>query len=274
MGSLKGHILPGSIFALIALWTLYCVLRDYYRSKYVSGFQYKNYASHSILISRTKIPAEALFKLVLTVFGTIGEVVYGYDADSHSVYSGSVQHMTMYLCFGFSGFVDLLIFYNILNLPTGFQYLTLIMAFFSEGFLFYNHVHGRSPMDIQLHMFLLVAIGLCVFCVLAELRHQYSHLAGISRGYFLLLQGTWFYHTGFVLYPPTNFSKWDEENHHQMMFITLDFIWHLMADLIVVILISILMARRMRKAKNVGIKMADVEYQPISNDDNDIKTNT
>jgi hypothetical protein len=43
-----------------------------------------------------------------------------------------------------------------------------------------------------------------------------------------LLQGTWFWQIGFVLYPPTDSPayKWDPNDHSAMMLITASFVWH------------------------------------------------
>ena len=38
-------------------------------------------------------------------------------------------------------------------------------------------------------------------------------------------QGTWFYQIGFVLYPPVG-EEWSQEDHRQMMLVTLLFAWH------------------------------------------------
>uniref|UniRef100_A0A0P4WI36 Transmembrane protein 45B n=1 Tax=Scylla olivacea TaxID=85551 RepID=A0A0P4WI36_SCYOL len=38
-------------------------------------------------------------------------------------------------------------------------------------------------------------------------------------------QGTWFYQIGFILYPPVG-RMWSQEDHRQMMLVTLLFAWH------------------------------------------------
>jgi hypothetical protein len=52
-----------------------------------------------------------------------------------------------------------------------------------------------------------------------------------GRIFFVMLQGTWFYQAGFILYPPKSFGKgwvWDPENHEQIMKITSIYCWHIL----------------------------------------------
>jgi hypothetical protein len=43
----------------------------------------------------------------------------------------------------------------------------------------------------------------------------------------LKLKGTWFWQVGFILYPPSGGERaWDEDNHHQIMLLTISYCWH------------------------------------------------
>ncbi len=76
-----------------------------------------------------------------------GELVTGYDG-GHFVHLGNAQHMTMFFFFGFNGLVDLC-YHKKLGLPPNLDYVTATIGFGVEGFLFFNHLHGRPHMDIQ-----------------------------------------------------------------------------------------------------------------------------
>lgn len=51
-------------------------------------------------------------------------------------------------------------------------------------------------------------------------------LPAICRAYFIVLQGTWLFQVGFILYPLSFMGGWDQENHDQMMITTMIFTWH------------------------------------------------
>ncbi len=54
----------------------------------------------------------------------------------------------------------------------------------------------------------------------------------LCRTGFTLLQGTWFYHIGFILYPPRGFARWNETDHKQMMTVTMMFTWNIAAIIV------------------------------------------
>jgi len=56
--------------------------------------------------------------------------------------------MTMFFFFGLNGAVDLCQ-YKKWDLPPKLDYVSAVLAFSVEAFLFYNHLHGRPPMDVM-----------------------------------------------------------------------------------------------------------------------------
>lgn len=78
----------------------------------------------------------------------IGEVGTGFDGNGHWIQWGNAQHISMFFFFGCSGVVDILYFYKY-NLPPNLDYATATLAFLLEGFLFANHLHGRTPLDVM-----------------------------------------------------------------------------------------------------------------------------
>lgn len=64
------------------------------------------------------------------------------------VHIGNAQHVTMFIFFGFSGLMDILYFYKF-TLPPDLDYVAGFLAFTMEGFIFFHHLHGRTPMDVQ-----------------------------------------------------------------------------------------------------------------------------
>jgi hypothetical protein len=100
-----------------------------------------------------------------------GETATGFE-NGHWAHWGNAQHISMFLFFGkkeiilqgksvkkyairsyfvitgFTGVVDVLYFYKV-DLPPGLDYAAAFLAFSIEGFLFGNHLHGRSHMDVM-----------------------------------------------------------------------------------------------------------------------------
>jgi hypothetical protein len=169
---------------------------------------------------------ESLCKVIAVSIGIAGEFVTGFK-NGHWAYMGNAQHITMFFFFGLNGVVDLLQ-YKKWDLPPKLDYISAALAFAVEGFLFYFHLHGRSHMDVQVHMFLFYTVVGCVLSTLLEMVHPHNVILALCRTFFTLLQGTWFFQIGFILYPPIG-DQWDEEDHEQMMVITLIFTWHLAA---------------------------------------------
>lgn len=135
------------------------------------------------------------------------------------------QHSTMYLFFGIAG-VALVACTAFSLVPTGVDRLSLAMALFIEGFLFYYHVHMRPHLDAHIHTLLLVAVfGGAASSMLEVFMRNNIILELLGAGLFIL-QGTWFYQIGFVLYPLSG-PKWELEEHSNVMFVTMCFCWHL-----------------------------------------------
>ncbi|KAB7497900.1 Transmembrane protein 45B [Armadillidium nasatum] len=113
--------------------------------------------------------------------------------------------MTMFFFFGLNGVMDILHHYRI-PLPPDLEYASGILALGMEALLFFYHLHGRPPMDIQ---------------------------------------GTWFYGVAFILYSPVG-EKWDVNSHQQMMIVTLIFTWHNAAIFVFLLVSGILIYFRVK----------------------------
>ncbi|KAF6728896.1 Transmembrane protein 45B [Oryzias melastigma] len=155
------------------------------------------------------------------------------------------QHSSMYLFFGISGIAMLLRTSSKL-VPARIDRAALSLALFVEGespklfllywshecvfkhspvpagFLFYFHVHARPPLDAHIHSLLL-------FPVFAG----DNILLELSGACLFILQGSWFYQIGFVLYPLSG-PEWDLNEHGNIMFVTMCFCWHLAVALFLV----------------------------------------
>ena len=231
MGNFGGHALPGSFFVVYALWWTLRIFMRYYKSLAKGNKQFHNTVTYSCPCNCGRFSGwewEGFVKIFFTSVGFTLEIITAHK-DGHFVYLGNGQHATIFFFFGLSGVVDLLVHHR-MPLPKGIEYIAMTLAFVIEGLLFKFHLHGRTPLDVLLHTLLLYTIAGCIASCLAEMRWRRSVIAPLARTYFLFLQGTWFWQVGFILYNPVPGSLgWEDDNHGQMMVITMMFAWHMAA---------------------------------------------
>ncbi|KAM4701466.1 transmembrane protein 45A isoform 1-T1 [Discoglossus pictus] len=227
MANFKGHALPGSFFLIFGLWWSlkfpfkYACKKNkkvcYLGSK--AGFQKVE------LIEGVVKAAFALIGILAEQFVPDGPHLKLYNKEEQQWnYIMNWQHSTMYLFYGISGVVDI-ITHTTKAVPVAVDRMMLSIAVFVEGFLFYYHVHGRQMLDIHVHLLLLVAVFGGALCIFLEVFHRGNIILELFRSSLCILQGSWFWQIGFVLYPPRG-PEWDLTDHNNMMFITMCYCWH------------------------------------------------
>nr|XP_045598378.1 transmembrane protein 45B-like [Procambarus clarkii] len=257
MGSFLGHVVPGTFFSLFSLWWLLSIFRRYYMCKRAAGeggggggrIFYRN-TSTFFTPCCPKLPFEGMLKVVAVVIGMTGEFATAWK-NGVFVHLNNAQHMTMFFFFGLNGAMDILGHYGA-PLPKDLDYVSAILAFLIEGFLFLYHLHGRTPMDVQVHMYLVYVVAGCVVATGLEMYHRRSVLPALARVYFTLLQGTWFFQVGFILYPPVG-QKWTEDDHSQMMIVTLIFCWHCAVVFVLMLVAGFLIHTRVKALSSATV---------------------
>lgn len=237
MGSFKGHALPGSFFLVAAIWwtgkhSLWHATR---RNKNIGSTRLSSRASQRRLeiIENSVILFFSFVGMLLEQFAANGPKFQLYDpAEKNWKDLMNWQHSTMYLFFGLSAIVSLII-HTTEAAPLALDRLMLAVAFFNEGFLFLYHLHGRSMLDVTVHQLLLYAVFGGALVAFLEVFHRGNILLELLRCTLTLLQGSWFWQIGFVLYPPHG-PEWDLKDHNNMMFITMCYSWHLAFAMLVV----------------------------------------
>ncbi|XP_070383483.1 transmembrane protein 45B-like isoform X3 [Dermacentor albipictus] len=116
--------------------------------------------------------------------------------------------------------------------PPYTDYAVLLLAVTVEGLLFHFHLHGRAQLDVLVHTLLVYTIAAEAACILVEMCRPRSVLASLGRACFCLLQATWFWQIGFILYSPLpEHPPWDVHSHSDMMLAASVFTWHIVAVL-------------------------------------------
>ncbi|CAF2479101.1 unnamed protein product [Rotaria sp. Silwood2] len=242
MGTLMGHILPGTFFAIFAIWWGFCIAVKHFhsrhsRSKLRKPNPYRASTTFSCLCCPSstlrQMPLESYLKLICITIGILGETVTGlkhpYDdtlkRKTWTFVEVNAQHIAMFFSFGFASFLEILVHAKY-NLPKGIEFLANIFAFAIEGFLFHFHLHGRDEVDIHVHTLLVYNIIFCICAGIWEYNRPNQILASYCRIAATLLQGAWFYAAGFILYFPSNDSYWIwSATHGHLLILTVMFIW-------------------------------------------------
>nr|XP_057929278.1 transmembrane protein 45A [Doryrhamphus excisus] len=237
MGSFKGHALPGSFFLFGGLWwtAKFSLWHATRRNKNIGSTRLTSRAFQRRLevIESSIILFFSLAGMLAEQFLADGPRLKLYDfAENHWKDLMNWQHATMYLFFGLAAAVSMLA-HTTEAMPLALDRLMMALAFCNEGFLFLYHLHGRTMLDVHLHMLLLYAIFGGAVVSFLEVFHRGNILLELLRCTLTLLQGSWFWQIGFVLYPPSG-PQWDPKDHSNMMFITMCYSWHLAIAMFIV----------------------------------------
>lgn len=270
MGSLGGHLLPGTFFIIFAFWWGFVTAIRFVNSGRNPKKGYKSSVTMPCLflpcVTLRKAPIESYLKAVLAFIALLIEGYTGYSisyltldelnklnmpsmeshgdhghkraadiADHTKLYKhyniayGNIQHITMYTAFIIGAIVEIMVHHGV-ELPKKIEYAMGIMAFSVEAFLFAFHLHGRDPLDVYIHVLLVYAIVGCIIFACLEAYNPKQVLFTYGRILFTILQGTWFYQVGFMLYPPTDNPAfhWDLNKHTNIMIATVSYCWHVM----------------------------------------------
>lgn len=281
MGSLGGHLVPGSIFIIMGLWWMYSAWLRYFicRQRRRPFFTTTSFPCYCCGPRFAKLPLEAFFVLFGTTLGILIELIAGFnrvvDAQTGhiSFYFGAnnLQHFAMYFMFFLVGLIELLTHYNY-PLPKHFDIASGCLAFTAEALLFYFHGHARAEIEILIHVFLVLTICATVVCGVFELAQKEKQIhTTLMRGYFTVMQGSWFYTTGFFLYNPFHEhyeqSK-DPDAHRTAMLIAYYFVLH-MAVILFLLLILAIPAYSASKRQYELIEYSDYGPVPLSINDDD-----
>ena len=245
MGSFVGHLLPGSFFIWFSMTSLYHFCKSHFscphdrqsKSRLLSSpselsQSFNSY--HQLFLQRaaTKPLREGLIIIIISTVGVIGEFATGFENGVFTHYA-NLQHIIMYSGCMMGGIASLLCHYKVAGVPKGLDYFCFCVAMFIEILLFTFHLHGRSPLDIIVHQFLIIIAVVSLCSVIIEWIYMSSKFATIFRIYVTMLQGTWLIQIGFILYNPIPGSQaWADHDHGQLMIVTCIFCLHIIFVLI------------------------------------------
>ncbi|XP_035300000.1 transmembrane protein 45A-like isoform X2 [Cricetulus griseus] len=217
-GDFQGHALPGSFLIFLSLWW-----NSVNILKYVCKKQKQTYLHSKVWIRR----AELLDGIILTgmvLFGAISLQIYSVSG-SQLMWILRLHHTVIYIFYGILG-VSKILGATINSFPASLTKLALSNAFFGQAFIMYNHTHGRFTMDVFLHKLLVLATFLSGLVSFMEILIKNNITLELIRASLIILQGTWLWQMGFVLYNPTGGFEWDLTDHQNNMLLTIYFCLH------------------------------------------------
>lgn len=274
MGTLLGHLVPGTFFILFAVWWGFSIgIKHFQASRSRKRIVYRSTTTFPCFFcsssSSRRIPIESYIKLICSILGMIGEFATGFthlynETLKRKVWGfgeNNAQHITMFLAFGLASIFEILI-HKKYSLPDGIDFLANILAYGIEGFLFHFHLHGRNAVDIHVHTLLVYAILFCMISAIWEYNRPEQILATYARIAGTFLQGVWFYAVGFILYFPSNDSYWIWlPSHGNMLLITVIFIWCAIGICIILFVQSIIIWFYFKRIsdENVFVQLSDNE---------------
>ncbi|CAF0708794.1 unnamed protein product [Brachionus calyciflorus] len=270
MGSLGGHLLPGSFFIIFAIWWGFVTAVRFVQSRSNRKRPFKSSVTMPCIFlpcaTLRTAPVESYLKAILALIALVIEILTSYSISyltidelnrlnnmanmessggehghkravetaqklykHYSFALGNFQHVTMYSAFIIGAIVEILVHHKF-DLPKRIEYAMGVLAFSVEAFLFAFHLHGKEVVDVYVHLFLVYAIFGCIICAGLECYNPHNVLFVYGRILFTLLQGTWFFQVGFMLYPPTDNPAyhWNLKDHGNIMIVTICYCWHVM----------------------------------------------
>ena len=247
MGSFFGHALPGTFFIMFATWWTIQAFRQYFHSMMKHGAPFQSSPTFTVVIRGKPRNVEAITVAVMTSLGIFVELVAASIKGGHFVGAANFQHSTMYFFFGLVGVLSLLLpWLKLFPNHIDVVYLCLALAYAVEGLLFKFHLYGRQGTDVLIHTLLVYSVVGGAISTLVEMRYRESVLPVLGRSFFTLVQGTWFWQAGFLLFNPFSDHAWgggqdhhsdgeEHMDHEYLMLITCAFIWHMAAVLLLML---------------------------------------
>ncbi|XP_066478341.1 transmembrane protein 45A [Tiliqua scincoides] len=233
-----GHVLPGTLFLLFGLWW-----SVKYPLKYLCRRKTNAYPLGSKVGFQHVEVIEGIIKAAIALIGMIAEQfvpsgphlkLYNYETNQWD-HLMNWQHATMYLFFGISGLVDIVV-HTTNMFPIALDRMMLSLAVFMEGFLFYHHIHGRAILDQHVHQLLILTIFGGAFIIFLEVFFRGIIVLEMFRASVCLLHGSWLWQIGFVLYPPSGSPEWNQMDLNNVMFLSMCYCWHYAFAILIVAL--------------------------------------
>lgn len=215
-GLLPSHVYLGSCFFVLGIWWFIAILRARYRRDKCEEVTL-TYPGKCGSCSRKLL--EGLVKLVACIIGVVIEATTVKLLGRPAYYT----YDTIYVSFMLAAVVDIFSGLRIV-LPEGIDFLAHAVAFANLGILARSQAWGHLHLTVATRMLTSYVAIAATLALVLELHRPQSQILHFIRTGIVMLQGVWFWQAGIVLDSP--FAKfWVEDDHGNLMFITIAFAW-------------------------------------------------
>lgn len=273
MANFIGHAFPGTLFLLFGIWW-----SVKYPLKYLCRKKKNAYLLGSKAGFQRIEVTEGIIKVIIAIIGMIVEQfvpsgphlkLYNYETKKWD-HLMNWQHATMYLFFGISGLVDIVV-HRTNALPIALDRMMLSLAVFMEGFLFFHHTHGRAMLDQHVHQLLLLAIFGGAFTIFLEVFFRGIIVLEMFRSSVCILQGSWLWQIGFVLYPPNGSPEWNQMDLSHVTFLSMCYCWHYAFAILIMavnyIIVNWVVCSKMKQTPASEIGLLKIPEQDLESED-------
>ncbi|CAI9265658.1 unnamed protein product [Lactuca saligna] len=200
MGTLAGHLVPGSALALLGLWHIINTIKSYHHkgpTHFRSSFWHPFWSSVSKL---------AYMELILIIFFSIFSIimqVLDYPLFSFTFKFNNFEHATMFLhLLIYSGFT---LFSELNNKSdTLFEVSGILAAsvFGQELFLLYYHSTDHVGLEGHYHWLMQLIVFISLLSSLSVTTFRSNFPSSLVLSISVAFQGFWFINMGFMLWVP------------------------------------------------------------------------
>lgn len=304
MATYGGHALPGVIFMFLSVWLTTRTNLTSLSTRY----NHRQYLLMEGILILSLVSCGCFVELFWPWNGNHPPFGHIHDPTKPDEFYKPMnwQHFTMYMFFGLYGFTRIL--EHKAPFLTGIDRLSGGFAFFIEGFLFHNHVHGRAELDKLIHILIVVvcygSASLFILSFFIKCRRR-LYIIDMLTSILVFAQGTWFIHVAEIIYgkhswpgvlgphdhmhldmpddhelldeKPDNHSVGGGENmdidHMNMMFAVTFFSWHVVFATCLNILIAYIIYKTLQRKNCVDTSFVsnDEESKDVIPQSNKIK---
>ncbi|KAM9002866.1 transmembrane epididymal protein 1 [Sarcophilus harrisii] len=186
-----------------------------------------------------RLPLDGLLKVLFGLTCSLRELlnlhyimsVLGPDDPQFTfIFPTAWQHLTMFMAFVLSGLVDLVSQVCLAKRQRGLEMGAQVLATLVLVFLMSCHILHKEGLKRQSHILLLFSICLLVLTMIIELWVPKQAQLWLIKSWLFLVTGSWLMHIAYIHFHPSTAHLWYYHVKESVMFLTIFFCWHLIAD--------------------------------------------
>jgi len=265
MATWLGHMVISTICTLVGIYWMYCMLYRFClccreRASLKRGASARDFQSSFAFPSQMfpKHPLVMWFVAIVLGVDICVEILSAPWGLPMMEYMNLMEHMIMYSTFWCVAVYCIVTYYKPHLLPDG-DYMLFIVTLVINMTMAVGHNHEQTMLEKHIHKFMFFNWFVLFLGVLAETIVRNHATVALLRPYGLLLQGTWFAHMAFAIFPEA--TRWPKEDHAFVALVNFSYGVHMMADVGVIAIVYLLTHLQVNKLSDYEVsKSLDIEY--------------